>query len=279
MFLLESLLEALEGQKQKRFDYLLKTYEPSWKDGVEGYKDLKKFLEAVGKADPTLNGAYMQWIASRIIKSPEQNRAEDLKRVKTDLTKFEEVKSKLEKRDLNQYKSFADLFGVIAPFLKPKKETAAEKRAREKLEKVENMKSNEIESVYNGPEGWIKIPKTRAAACFLGQNTRWCTASNKNSMFDHYNTTDRLFVIYDKSSRQRSQLHINSGQFADEADRNKTLKAVPAWAGDRLVKWYHQNEKKLGLKHIFAFHDMGHKDAGKGTEHEELLDLFTKFGV
>lgn len=274
------VLELFEdlSQKDKRSEFLEKLYQPNWKP-VDGYKDLKKFIKAVADADPSPKGIYMQWIASRVIKDPEHNRTEDLQRLKGDLEKFEEFKSKLTIKDINQYKTYEDLFSAIEPFLKPRKLTADEKKEKAEQERIERAKEG-IEDVYKGEEGWIKIPTTRDAACFLGQNTRWCTAGKTGDMFKHYNNTDRLFVIYDKEKKERFQLHINSGQFADEADRTKGMQAIPVWARKPIINWYKKDKgKAMSPKHIFTFAELGDQDAAKGTDHEEVIELMKKYGV
>src|SRR5690606_36476763 len=114
----------------------------------------------------------------------------------------DENKSKIQNKDIMSYKTLADLFSAVEPFTKKRPKTAKEKQA----EKIEKLKAEGIVDVYSGAEGWIKIPMNKKAAQFLGQNTRWCTAGKCQNMFDIYNKKDRLFVIYDKASKERYQL-------------------------------------------------------------------------
>ena len=280
--LLQELMEALEGQKQKRGEFLIKTFGPKWQ-GVDGITDFEEFLDKVGDADPTKNGAYMQWILTKAMKSPE-NRVEDFDRLKKDLTNFEtkEIKAKLEKKDINGYASFNALALAIDEILDRKKtpeEKKAEAKAKREAEKASATRADVV-TVYNGSEGWIRVPKTRAAAIYLGQSTKWCTSGKGNNMFDHYHASDSLFVIYDKSTKKRHQLHIDSGQFADEKDTNQGFKAVPTWAWDNILEWY-KKESKLGLKQLLAISANGSKsdNIAKGTEHEDLFDMMKEFGV
>jgi hypothetical protein len=271
------LFEDLQGQKQKRLEFLLKTYENSWK-GVPGFekKDLKKFIEYVGeKIDPSHNGAYMQWIVSRVVKDPHENKPEDLERLKSDILEFEKHKSEIQNKDINSYKTFYQLFQVVDPFLK-RAPTADEKEE----EKEKKIKKEGIVDVYNGPEGWIKIPTTKEASCILGRNTRWCTAAERSAnMFHTYNKRDWLLIIYDKHTKKRLQLHIQDGALADETDRHMGMDKLPEWARQPIIDWYKKNQKKLGLKHIFTFAGMGDTEAAKGTPHEEVVELMKKYGV
>ena len=277
MKFLALLLEELKGQKAKRAEYLKKTYEGRWQ-GVEGYEDLDSLITAIAETDPTQKGIYMQWILTKILKDPQRNRPEDLPRLKKDLEAFEEHKAKLPNKDINAYKEFSDVYGAIEPLTKPKNLTAAQKRAATRQRKLEAARSD-VTDVYNGAEGWIKIPNTQAAACHLGQNTRWCTAARSNNMYDHYAKTDKLFVIYDKETRQRFQLHIDTGQFSDVTDKMIGMDQIPQWARPHIINWYKKNAKTLNMRQAMTFVTLGDKDAAKGTPHEELVDLMKQYGV
>lgn len=271
------LVEDLEGQKAQRADFIKQKYAEQW-HGLPGYETIDAFVEKLGEVDPTRNGAYMPWLAKLAILKPGDNRAEDLDRVGEDLRHFETNKSRIANRDIGQYKSFQDLFDVIAPFLVPKEMTADEKAKQKEAERLAKIK-DQIITVYNGPEGWIRIPTSAEAAKFLGQNTRWCTAAERNNMFSHYNGSDVLFVIYDKQSKKRNQLHIDSGQFADEADRNQGIDTVPQWARQPLVDYYKANNPNLSLRHIMSLTKFTDENLAKGTDHEDLINLMKEYGI
>lgn len=276
--LLEFILdEDLEGQKKARGEWIKNKFGPQW-HGVHGYDDIDAFLDKLGEVDPSPKGIYMPWMARLIITKPNENRAEDLDRIGQDLQAFEANKARIQNKDINAYKSFQDLFDVIAPFLKPQKKSAEEKAKEKEAARLAKVKGD-IETVYAGAEGWIRIPKTEEAAKFLGQNTRWCTASSKRNMFSYYNNSDVLFVVYDKATKARSQLHIDSGQFAAEDDRNKGLKAVPEWARTPIVNWYKKNNPELSLKQIIGLNSFSDENLAAGTEHEDLVNLLKKYGV
>lgn len=292
---IQMLFEALEGQKGEREKFLISTYQKKW-DYIKGEKDerdttdfsgfnkfktLEKFIEKIGKVDPSKKGTYMQWITKLVLKDPSKNKPEDLDRLALDLRAFEEHSSKLTNKDINAYKSFEDLYSAIEPHTKPREKTADEKKEARMNAQLATIKG-QITDVYKGPEGWIKIPTTKKASQFLGQNTRWCTAakSRDSNYFDSYSSRDVLFVVYDKEKKARFQLHIESGSFADEADKMQGLKAVPAWAGKHISAWYKTNKaEKMSLKHIMTLSGFGDTEVGKGTEHEDVLDLMKQYGV
>jgi hypothetical protein len=278
--LLEYILdEDLEGQKAQRGEFIKNKFGNLW-HGLHGFaeNEFAKFLDKLGEVDPSPKGIYMPWIARLVLTKPNENRAEDLDRVGNDLRAFETNKAKIANKDINSYKSFNDLFDVIAPFLVPQKKTKDEVSKEKAAAELAKVKANII-TVYAGPEGWIRIPTTQAAATFLGQGTRWCTAANKNNMFTHYNKSDNLFVVFDKESKTRSQLHIDSGQFAGEDDRNKGLAAVPAWAGQKILDYYQKNNPSLTFKQLSALQGFTDENLAKGTAHEGLFDLFAEYGI
>ena len=276
--LLEYILdEDLEGQKKARGEFIKNKFGPQW-HGLHGYENIDAFLEKLGEIDPSPKGIYMPWIARLVITKPNENRAEDLDRVGQDLQAFEANKARIQNKDINAYKSFQDLFDVIAPFLQPKKKSKEDLAKEKEAAKLAKIKGDII-TVYSGSEGWIRIPTTAEAAQFLGQNTRWCTAASKSNMFDYYNKSDKLFVVYDKATKTRSQLHIDSGQFAGEDDRNKGMNAVPEWAREPIVSWYKENNPQLSLKQVMGLSGMSDENLAKGTEHEGLLDLMKLYGV
>lgn len=273
------LLEELEGQKLQRAEFIKKTYGDKWpRQGLPGYEKIDALIEKLGEIDPSRNGMYMPWLAKLAITKSNENRTEDLDRVGEDLRHFEANKARIANKDINSYKGFQELFDVIAPFLAPRELTKDEKEKAKQQAELEKVKKDII-TVYAGPEGWIRIPTTRDAAIFLGQNTRWCTSARGNNMFSHYAKSDSLFVVYDKETKARSQLHIDSGQFAGEDDRNKGLNAVPKWAQKPIVDWYKANNPQLTLKHIMALSNYSDENLAAGTDHEDLINLMREYGV
>jgi hypothetical protein len=277
------LNEELVGHAINRAQFIKTKLEPIWDKlpahpGLPGYQDLDKWLEKLASVDPTQKKIYMGWMATLAVKDPVKNKMEDIDRVGEDLKAFEVNKARITNKDINQYKSFDDLYDVIAPFMKAKEKTPEELEKEKDQARIDKIKS-EIITVYNGPEGWIRIPKSIESAKFLGQNTRWCTASEKNNYFDYYNKSDVLLVIYDKSTKARYQLHIDSGQFADEADRNQGMSKVPEWVWDPIVAWYKANNPNLSIKHLMTLGVHSETNLAAGTIHEDLISLMKTYGL
>lgn len=264
--------------KDQRAKFILDKFGPQW-HGLNGYPDMKQFTAKLAQIDPTLKGIYMPWIARLAIAKPEENRAEDLDRVGNDLAAFEKFKPKIANKDINAYKSFDQLFTVIEPFLVKRPPTKEEKAAARDAAKLAKVKGGIID-VMSGPQGWIKIPTTQQAAVFLGQGTRWCTAaSTSNNMFNYYAKDDNLFVVYDKATKKRYQLHIQSGQFANEADKNEGVTTVPDWARQPIVDYYKKNNPQLSFKQLMSLSSFTDENLAVGHEHEDILNLMKQYGV
>lgn len=279
MLITDILFEDLAQQKQERANFVKNKLGPRLVDNPD-INDIDQFLEQLKKADPTDKGVYMQWIAKLIAVDPQNNRVEDLGRVKKDLQAFVQFKSKIENKDINAYKTFHDLYAVTEPFTNPKKKSKEQKDAERAAKRIEKYKS-QIQTVYNGPEGWIRIPETKAAAKFLGQGTRWCTSATNNNMFDHYASSDSLFIIYDKQTKERHQLHIKSGQYADTADKMVGMNSVPEWARLPIVEWYKANGSDISFKQALTLASFGADaaDLNLDQDQSDLMNLMSQYGV
>lgn len=85
--------------------------------------------------------------------------------------------------------------------------------------------SKEYDLVFNGKDLKIFHPQTRAASCYLGQGTKWCTIARKEeeNMFEHYNEQGPLYILQPKTQKyntEKYQLHFESTplMFMDELD-------------------------------------------------------------
>jgi hypothetical protein len=259
------------SQKEKRLEFLRNKLEPVWQ-GLPNFAKLDAFLNAVADIDPTPKGTMMQWIATKAIKNPTLNKTEDFPRLKKDLENFVAPKNKLTNKDINSYKSFHDVFAQIEPFLKRKSKISAKQKQAKRLEKIRE----DIINVYKGPEGWIKIPETRPAACFLGQNTRWCTSARSGNMFDSYNKSDKLFVIFDKESGRRFQMHLNSGSFHNESDSPEGMQNVPEWARQHIKDWYISNNQNMNFNQLLHMSKMADVSELSG-DHADLFKLMKEY--
>ena len=278
----ESILdEDLEGQKLSRADFIKSKIAPHWQ-GVKGSpsfpattEGLDQFLNAIGDADPSRNGAYMQWIAKMVLRDPAANRTEDLPTITDNLAVFDrpKVKNKLDVKDINQYKSFSDLYAAVASHMEYSEYDPAE----------ESAVQHQIITIYRDGSRWIKVPTTKRASIYLGKNTNWCTArtdsANKFDDYAHGPKRDYLFVLYDPSEtdpkKTRCQLHIAEKEFATTTNHNLGLNAVPEWARKPIAEFYlsKKDPHRLQLIYVKLFSKWLGEDISKQTDHNDLLTI------
>lgn len=271
-----ALMEALEGQKLKRAEFIKTQLENKWKP-IPGAATLEEFIELIGEADPSRNGMYMPWLAKVVFADPVLNKIEDLERTKGDLEMFERLKPRLAKKDINQYRSFNELFDAIEPLL-----ATARKEQQDKEEENKELAAlkGQLKIVYRGPEGWIMVPLTEQASCYLGQNTRWCTAATISSnMFKSYDRSDFLFVIYNKEKKTRRQLHLVDDQYMDEQDRPAPKSEIPDWARKAIAKFYQKYVASLNWSQARAADAFLGTDLLSQGKFDEITSLMKEFGL
>jgi hypothetical protein len=168
-------------------------------------QDIDTIISALEQMDPTTNKQYVEWLARQYITN--QFRLEDRPRIHDVLTKFGQIKNKLTQRDINQY-TLHSLEEVI------------DKEFNVEIpdDVDENTDVPGAKNLYNGPLGKLDVPMTVEAAKMLGSGTKWCTAANKDNMFNEYNEDGPLYVWRDKSGK-KYQFHFHTEQFMDSRDK------------------------------------------------------------
>jgi len=169
---------------------------------------------------------------------------EDFYKVSNYLELFEKYKKviPLESRDINSFKNIQDLYSVVKGFEGNEDTTPTSKKSE-----TRKIKDTEIDKIFDDEEWLVMIPKTERASCIIGKGTQWCTAAEESdNMFDHYNSDGPLFVIINKGSGEKFQMHIESNQLTDAQDREiTTYNLFDFDEGDGLYYFF---KKRLGLK-------------------------------
>lgn len=199
-------------------------------------KDPMAIVQELKKGDPTPNGQFLQWIARLYINR--QFKIEDLGKVREDLEIFMRNKPRIEKKDINQYKTAKELQDVVDPLRSAEPQLSGKQQA--KVAKLEGA-----EYVFNTPHIKIIHLKNSEAAKRYSLNTRWCTS--EDSTFEHYARDGKIFVIMvndpqgviaykgDQGSVRKFQLHYESGQMMNSQDRHTSeqevafLSQFPEW--------------------------------------------------
>lgn len=168
-------------------------------------------------ADPTSNplkdkmGKYGKWILSLFKQG--MLKTGDIPELKDSLTYFDKFKNRIEKKDINQYRSVHELYNAVKLFMEQPNQ------ATSKTDELRKTKQQGAEKVYEDEEWLVIVPKTEQAACLYGKGTRWCTAATGGkNMFDYYNRQGPLYININKRTGEKFQFHFPTRQFMDEED-------------------------------------------------------------
>ena len=128
-----------------------------------------KFLTFLGRAlPPTIAGGLLD------------------EKIKDTLKKFVSIGPNLQIKDINQYKTFAELYSAIEEY---------ETRIRRTVKSIEGA-----DIVFENDQFTVVAPLTTTASCYYGAGTKWCTASSAdNTHFNNYMKDGKLFYILDKT--------------------------------------------------------------------------------
>jgi hypothetical protein len=179
----------------------------------------KAILELLTEIDPTPKNAFVlhliRWYLNGSIK-----RFEDAYKAIEPLQLYAKFRNR-GLPPLNKM-SFDDLLDLGDKLKAARSQTEA---SRDEEEGFYNRKEASLE--MNTPEFKIIRLGSLEAAMFFGRNTRWCTASEKNNMFEEYNEEGPMYVINFKGQGDKKwQFHFQSGQFMNEKDEELTEDAV-----------------------------------------------------
>jgi len=98
---------------------------------------------------------------------------------------FDKYQSQLDKKDINQYKSFEELDNALTPIY--------EKRKQKELE-------GQVNKIYEDDKFLVVKPKTEEASCKYGANTKWCVTVKGGGHFGRYTSGRQgLYFIINKS--------------------------------------------------------------------------------
>lgn len=179
------------------------------------------------QADPTKNLKYLQWIITSYINGG-VGQFSNLFNVKSALNEYLALTKKKNllqpfERDIYTFCGLTgcniknkEKIGLYALFERYPKEIDEIR----KKSKVKQQEKN-IDIIMDNDSFLLLIPKTKDAAIRYGKNTKWCTAAEKDNMFDEYNKTGRLYILIPKFPShigEKYQLHFEDDIYMDEID-------------------------------------------------------------
>jgi len=257
------------------------------------------FASMIG-ADPTENKMYLQWILNifaRLIKDDKESSLasairfvdEDLPQANLYLQLFEDNKRKRkfidlcngsyslkdvnDPTDINQYKSLAQLFDAVDPFIE--KEPSAVERTLQKF-----VQNGQAEIPVKDRKFTLYIPKTTAASVVFANFANWCTAREGNGMFNSYTQNNLkpngkrsdIYIIIDNKfftgeSKDIYQIHFETNQLKDYKN------------GQNVSIFENVLSESEGLSNFFYEELMTMaKDYKKGVDSNRYLDYLIQFG-
>ena len=179
-------------------------------DNMTPEKAAEMILQNIEVGDPTKQKKYSQALARMYANG--LIKWEDVTSTMRDqLTKFATlaVKKQLkpEHSDFNSFKSIAHFYDAVSQYDEPEGKERRDKGTAKEIYKDANVR--------------IIQPQDTNAACYYGQGTRWCTASDNNNMFDRYNQDGPMYILMPTTPEydgEKYQIHPDSGQYMDEKD-------------------------------------------------------------
>lgn len=207
---LYQIILLLEGPRE---EYVIdkmgqKLLSANRRDG-RSVNDVIILVSQLSDMDPTNNKQYLQWIAKQY--SNGKFRLEDGLRIREVLHNFNQLKSRLIKRDINQY----DLHEL-------EREMDTVIGGGDTDNKVQTHKKlPDVIYLYDGPLGILAIPKTSEASDQLGRGTKWCTSARQSNMFDQYNDKGSLYIWIDRSG-EKYQFWVEGHHYGTVSNGNDT---------------------------------------------------------
>ena len=303
-----SKLKELEeaGYKPKLIEYENKLVAIlSFKENTENERIRKHIsvsfdvFSAMIAADPTANKSCVQWmlnVFTRFIREGDEglNMAirfvgEDLPQAGVYISLFEANKRKKKFKelcgssyllkgmsdptDINQYKSLSQLFDAIDPFIE---------RNPSELERLlqRYVDIGQAEIPVRDRKFTLFIPKTRDANVVFDKFANWCTAKEKNGMFDSYTKNNRkpdgrksdIYIIinnqfFNGESQEVYQIHFETRQIKDRHNsQNVSIFESVIHESESMSNFFY--EELIGMAKLCK----------TGLDNNVYLDHLIKFG-
>lgn len=156
--------------------------------------------------DPSGNNKYLPWMMKTYKQipsdAPEGVRTQAKELIPNLIKGFHQHSARLEKKDINQYKSLGELFTVINPVIKAAEEKSVKKEKEEKG----------VKKIYEDADWLFLQPLEYEASCKYGANTKWCVASKETVQhFKNYSKSGLLLFLIHKKSNNKFAFYINFG--------------------------------------------------------------------
>ena len=163
-------------------------------DAKKKYPDHAEYIDAMSAKDPSGNNKYLMWMAKQFNTDASNfSMSDERKKIYVDtitdlVSKFHKSVQRLEKKDINQYKTLDELDDTL------EKLGATSKEKRQKKKEVAHEESR---VVYDTDEYFVVRPETENASCYYGEHTTvWCISATKSSnYFEDYTQRGKAFYF------------------------------------------------------------------------------------
>jgi hypothetical protein len=161
---------------------------------IEGkIEDLQKkypnvSVPAVAEIDPTPTKKYLEWLVKQADAGANSTELEEI------IEKFQDKGSRLEKKDINSYKTIGDLRAALD------KISDVSKR-KEK----EHIKTGGANVIYENDDVKVYYIKDRSACLLYGSNTKWCITEESPEHWDDYTNQGANFYFVIRKRPQRNK--------------------------------------------------------------------------
>lgn len=220
-FILNEGLERFDKQEFRKWAESVSPYGPGESE-YENYiqQTIQHYKQKVNDTVLPFNGRIKEilinWLYKSILKSNEYL-SEDLG-IDSKATEYFQnflkysPKFKKESKDINTYKTLADIFKAYKPY----------KDLENQGFKFDPKTVKDSKIIYEDENYLIMSPLTEQASCELGKNTEWCTAKYKpndsRNMFNHYTRESPLYILFNKKTGEKTQYHSKTNQMMNEND-------------------------------------------------------------
>jgi len=162
---------------------------------------------------------YLDWVGKVM---DEINFDETFSKLMPTVTRFNNISTNLPQTDINQYKSFNELYDAITKY---------DSRIRREIKQV---KGGNV--VYDDGVFFVVNPLNYESSCYYGKGTKWCTAAETDSHFKRYNEDGKLFYIIDRTKASN--------------DPNYKVALLKKFDGD--VSFFDAKDDRVDAKAIFG---------------------------
>jgi hypothetical protein len=155
-------------------------------DAKAKHPELEQYIDVFAEKDPSGGKQkYLQWMVKQL--SQQEASPETAQKILDAVKLYHKNIQRLEKKDINQYKTVQDLVNDVSSL--GKSQTTKRKEKKEQA-----MEGSEI--VLDDGDFFIVRPFTEQASCYYGKQTRWCiSAAESENYFERYSKEGHAFYF------------------------------------------------------------------------------------